>query len=242
MDFGPLTYALGLLAGVLSTLSPCVLPIVPILIGTAVAQHRHAPWALAGGLAVSYAVLGTTLAWAGASIGLDTGLVRVAGAIVLGLFGILLMSGGLQARFGQLTAGIGDAGQQWIGLRRIEGLKGQFLVGLLLGVVWSPCVGPTLGAAVTLASQGSRLPQVVALMALFGLGAALPLVLLSLLSRAAITRVRGRLLQAGKGGKIVLGGLMLALSVLILTGQDKAFETWMVDHSPPWLTRLTTRF
>lgn len=66
MTLGLGSYGLGLLAGVLSTLSPCVLPIVPVLIGSAVNAHRHAPLALAGGLALSYAIVGTALAWAGA--------------------------------------------------------------------------------------------------------------------------------------------------------------------------------
>ena len=65
MDFGLGSYGFGFLAGLLSTLSPCVLPIIPILLGSATNAHPRAPLALAGGLALSYAVIGTTLAWAG---------------------------------------------------------------------------------------------------------------------------------------------------------------------------------
>lgn len=92
MDFGLGSYGFGFLAGVLSTLSPCVLPIVPILLGSASNAHRHAPLALAGGLALSYAVLGTALAWVGASMGIDTSIFRNAGAVILGLLGVVLMS------------------------------------------------------------------------------------------------------------------------------------------------------
>ena len=113
---------------------------------------------------------------------------------------------------------------------------------MLLGIVWSPCVGPTLGAAIVLASQGSQLPQVAVLMGIFGLGAATPIVVLAYLSRSAMLRIRGNLMQAGKTGKNVLGVAMVALAIFILTGADKPLETWLVENSPAWLTQLTTRF
>ena len=87
------------------------------------------------------------------------------------------------------------------------GLAGQFGLGLLLGAVWSPCVGPTLGAASLLAAKGENLGQVAITMLAFGIGAALPLMLLGFLSREAMQRWRGRLLEAGKGGKTLLGVL-----------------------------------
>jgi len=174
MDFGVGSYGFGFLAGVLSTLSPCVLPILPILLGSALAAHRKAPLALAAGLALSYAVIGTTLAWAGASLGVDLSGLRVVGAVLLAAFGLILISAPLQQRFATVTSGIGNAGNAFISKLALDGLKGQFIVGLALGIVWSPCVGPTLGAAIVLASRGSHLPQVALLMAIFGLGAALP--------------------------------------------------------------------
>lgn len=242
MEFGLGSYGFGLLAGLLSTLSPCVLPILPILLGSATAAHPRAPLALAGGLALSYAVIGTLIAWAGAAIGIDAAIFRNIGAAILGLLGLVLMSSSLQQRFASATSGIGDAGNNLISRLNLNGLKGQFAIGLALGVVWSPCVGPTLGAAVVLASQGSHLPQVVLLMGIFGIGAAMPVVGLAYLSRAAMMKVRGKLMQAGKAGKIVLGAIMVAIAVLILTGADKPLETWLVDMSPAWLTALTTRF
>ena len=242
MDFGLGSYGFGFLAGLLSTLSPCVLPIIPILLGSATNAHPRAPLALAGGLALSYAVIGTTLAWAGSALGLDTSVFRGIGAAVLGLLGLVLISGGLQQRFAAATSSIGDAGNNLIARMRLDGLWGQFTIGLVLGVVWSPCVGPTLGAAIVLASQGSQLPQVALLMGIFGLGAALPVVVLAYASRSAMLKMRGKLMQAGKTGKVILGAIMIALSVLILTGADKPLESWLVAVSPMWLTTLTTRF
>ncbi|MGS0755544.1 cytochrome c biogenesis CcdA family protein [Roseateles sp. GG27B] len=242
MDFGLGSYGFGLLAGLLSTLSPCVLPILPILLGSATNAHPRAPLALAAGLALSYAVIGTTLAWAGSALGIDAAIFRNVGAAVLGLLGLVLISGTLQQRFALATSGIGDAGNNLLSRMRLDGLSGQFAIGLVLGVVWSPCVGPTLGAAIVLASQGAQLPQVALLMGIFGLGAALPVVALAYLSRGAMMKMRGKLMVAGKTGKTILGTIMIALAFMILSGADKPVETWLVDHSPAWLTQLTTRF
>lgn len=242
MDVGLGSYGLGLLAGLLSTLSPCVMPILPILLGSASAAHPKAPLALAAGLALSYAVIGTALAWAGSVASIDAAGLRTAGAAILGLLGMVLMSAALQRRFATATSGIGDAGNTFLSRFDLGGVKGQFVIGLALGVVWSPCVGPTLGAAVVLASQGSRLLQVALVMALFGLGAAAPVIVLARLSRATLMKARGKLLQAGKAGKALLGAVMVAVATLILSGADKPVEAWLVQASPDWLTSLTTHF
>ncbi len=240
--FGVGSYGLGFVAGLLSTLSPCVLPIVPVLIGSATSVHRRGPLALAGGLALSYAIFGTVLAWAGASLGLDTSVFRNVGAAMLGLLGVVLMSGALQQRFASLTSGIGNAGNNVIARIQPDGLMGQFTIGVVLGVVWSPCVGPTLGSAIVVASQGAHLAQTGLLMGVFGIGAALPLLALAYVSRGAAGSVRTRLVHAGKIGKTLLGAVLIALSILMLTGMDKALEAWLLEHSPAWLTQLTTRF
>ncbi len=240
MEFGLGTYGIGFAAGSLSILSPCVLPLVPILLGTAASAHRRGPLALAAGLTLSFAVIGVLLASAGASLGLDQTVFRNVAALMLLGFGVLLLSNGLQERFAVVASGASSAGQGMLSHLTLEGLSGQFVLGLLLGVVWSPCVGPTLGATITLASQGQQLGQVMLVMALFGLGAGLPLVILGSLSREAMLRMRGKLLAAGRQGKKVLGAVMLLLAVFILTGLDKRFETWVLDVAPAWLTQIGT--
>jgi sulfite exporter TauE/SafE len=79
-------------------------------------------------------------------------------------------------------------------------------------------------------------------MALFGLGASLPLIVLGLLSRQVMTKVRGHLLEAGKRGKQILGIVMLILGVAIITGGDKMFESWILSVAPDWLVKLTTSY
>ena len=242
MDFGLGSYGLGYLAGVLSTLSPCVLPLLPILLATALAAHRLGPYALALGLMLSFSAIGILVASVGASFGLDQSLFRNAAAVLLVVFGVVLLSARLQERLATAGSGLSSIGDRFLSRVSLDGLKGQFIVGLVLGLIWSPCVGPTLGAATTLASQGRNLAQITLLMALFGLGAGTPLVLLGGLSRASMARVRGGLSLAGKRGKLLLGGVMLLLGLAILSGLDKSFEAWVVDISPQWLTELTTRY
>jgi len=232
----------GLLAGVLSTLSPCVLPLLPLVLGAATAVHRFGMLALTVGLVVSFVAVGMFVATVGYAIGLDAEVFRAASAVLLGAMGVVLLSGALQARLAVAAGGMGDAGNRLLDRLSPGGLGGQFVVGLVLGAIWSPCVGPTLGAASTLAAQGKDLAAVAAVMLAFGLGAALPLLLVGSLSREAMKRWRGRLMQAGSGGKYVLGVGALVVAGLILTGWDHALEAALVAHSPDWLVDLTTRF
>jgi cytochrome c-type biogenesis protein len=242
VDFGIGTFFIGYVAGLLSTLSPCVLPLIPILIATAISAHRFGPYALAIGLTISFTTVGIFLSTAGASLGIDPDLFRNIAASILILFGIMLVSVNLQERFATATSGLSEAGNTLLSKVSLDGLKGQFVIGLVLGVIWTPCVGPTLGAATTLASQGQSLAQIGLLMVIFGLGAGTPLVVLGSLSRATMMRVRGKLFAIGKTGKYVLGAIMLLLGIAILTGYDKVFEAWIINISPEWLNNLTTRY
>ena len=142
MDFGLGTFALGYAAGVLSTLSPCVLPLVPILIVSALAQHRRGPLALAAGLALSFAVVGLLIATVGVALGLDQGLLRQFAALLLVGFGIALLSTKLQERFASLASGVSSAGHGLLARITAGGLWGQFLVGGLLFLPVLFVVGP----------------------------------------------------------------------------------------------------
>ena len=232
----------GFLAGLFSTLSPCVLPLLPLVLGAAVAAHRLGVLALAGGMVLSFVSAGMFVATIGFSIGLTGEVFRIASAAMLGALGVVLLSGALQQRFAAAAGGLGNAGNALIARIAPDGLRGQFVIGLILGAIWSPCVGPTLGAASVLASRGQNLGGVAATMIAFGAGAAVPLLVVGSLSREVLLRWRGRMLSAGAKGKYLLGGGALAISAMILTGWDHRLETLLVELSPAWLTDLTTRF
>ena len=239
-ELGLATYGLSFAAGGLSTLSPCVLPLIPILLGSAMAENKLAPMALGSGLALSFAVTGTALASLWQVFDIDPGILRMGSAILLIVFGLMLLSARLQQRFASATTGIGNAGNTLAASLNPEGLRGQFMLGLLLGIAWSPCVGPTLGVAIGLASQGQQLAQVALVMLLFGLGAALPIIGLGMLSRQGMQKFRGKLLLLGGKGKQLLGMLVLALGIMMLTGTDKLVEAALLELAPEWLVRLTT--
>jgi cytochrome c-type biogenesis protein len=236
------TLGLALLAGVLSVLSPCVLPLVPIVLGAAANQHRLGPVALALGLAVSFTAIGLFVATIGFAAGLDTGVFRAVAAILLIGVGIVLLVPRLQEQFALAAAPVSNWAGGYGDSFTPGGLFGQFGLGLLLGAVWSPCVGPTLGAASVLAAKGEDLFQVALTMIAFGIGAALPLMVLGVLSREALMRWRGRLMETGKAGKAILGVALIAVGLLVATNLDKRLEKILVDASPDWLTRLTTQY
>ncbi|TFG87003.1 MAG: cytochrome c biogenesis protein CcdA [Hyphomicrobiales bacterium] len=236
------TLGLALVAGVLSILSPCVLPLLPIVLGTAQSEHRLGPVALAAGLAVSFTVIGLFVATIGFAIGLDTDVFRAISAFLLIAIGMVLLVPRLQAQFAVAASPVGAWVDDRFGGFTATSLWGQFGLGLLLGAVWAPCVGPTLGAASLLAAKGDNLGQVALTMLAFGIGAALPLMALGFVSREAMMRWRGRLMEAGKNGKMLLGALLVAVGLLVATGADKRLETFLVDASPQWLTNLTTRY
>lgn len=234
--------ALAFVAGALTILSPCVLPLVPIVLSGAGRAGRFGPIALAGGLIVSFTAVGMAVALLGNSIGLDPDTVRLAGALMMIAIGMALVIPQAQPALERLAApAAGWAGARQQGLERY-GLAGQAGIGGLLGLVWSPCVGPTLGAATVLAAQGQNLAGAATVMAFFAAGVASVLIAISTVAKSTMAKVRGKLLKAGGQGKYILGGLLATVGIFIATGTDRIVEGLVVQASPEWLTELTTRF
>ena len=227
----PVGIGLALLAGVLSTLSPCVLPILPMVLGAAVSEHRFGPAALAAGLTLSFVAIGLFVATIGFSLGLDGGIVPDRRRHPAGGLRHRPLVPHLQARVAVAAGPVGNWAEHRFGGFSPGGLGGQFRVGLLLGAVWSPCIGPTLGAASVLAAQSRDLGQVALTMTVFGIGAASPLLLLGLLSREALTRWRGRP-DVGRTAvpRWHLASCWSPAAVLILSEADKTLEAGSCLH------------
>lgn len=107
MELGFSSYGLSFLAGVLSTLSPCVLPLVPILMGSAASEHRFGSVALVGGLMLSFTLIGVGLGSLSSSVGIEQDTLRVVAGVLLILFGTVLFSATLQERFGAMVSQMG---------------------------------------------------------------------------------------------------------------------------------------
>lgn len=224
---------LGYIAGALSILSPCVLPLVPMVMAAAATSGRSGPWLLAAGLSLSFAVAGTALSYVLLNIGMGLESVRYPAAAVMLIFAALLLSPVLSDRLSLFLSrftgrmnlpGTGDAIRP----------SGQFVVGALLGLVWLPCVGPTLGAAIALASLGQEMLFAFAVMLSFGLGTSSALVAVGLGAGKLLTRWRGNILSGANHGKKLLGVLLLVLGLMVLTGIDKLLEAWALTWLPAW--------
>jgi cytochrome c-type biogenesis protein len=235
-----LSLALAYIAGALSTLSPCVLPLIPILAGTALSSGQAAPMALAGGLVISFATVGSVLGATGAAASTGES-IRLAGAALLAAFGLVLLLPPLQRAVARalqpLATALGPLMQALPG----NGLTGQFGVGLVLGIVWSPCTGPALGAAASLAATRGSFSAAVVTMLAFGLGAATPLLAFTYAGRAGGQgMVRARRWAAI--GTPMLGAAMLVAGGLVLTGADRLVEAAATAHLPAWWVDWVTRF
>jgi cytochrome c biogenesis protein CcdA len=233
---------LALFAGLFSILSPCVLPLVPIVLSAAASEHRLGPLALATGLATSFTAIGLFVATIGYSIGLDGEFFKMTGAVLLVAAGCALALPRLQIQLALATAPLANWTERRFGEIATTGLRGQFGVGLLLGAIWSPCAGPTLGAASVLAAQGMSLGLVALTMLSFGFGSAIPLIVLGLASREAMMRWRHRLLAVGNKGKMALGGVLTISGLLILLQLDHQLEAWFVGIAPSFLLDLSGRY
>lgn len=231
---------LGFGAGALTILSPCVLPLVPVVLASSAQQHRMGPLALALGLVFGFVSAGFILAVFGSRLGIETEQVRFTGALILFAAGILLLFPRLQDRI----AGMAGPAIAWAASRQQgfedKGLLGQAAIGLLLGIVWSPCVGPTLGAATALAAQASRLSEVAITMTAFGAGIASMLLLIALLGQNALGRFRSGISTGAARAKAILGLSLGAIGLAIMTGYDRILEAALLAAAPDWLIALTT--
>jgi cytochrome c-type biogenesis protein len=229
--------ALSFSAGALTVLSPCVLPLALIAMTSSLQRHRFGPVALAAGLAVSSTILGLLFAMLGFAV--DRDLVRLVAAVLLVVLGLVLLSWRAQGSFARLLAPVTEGAARLLARTPRSGVVGQFLVGTLLGAIWSPCAGPTLAAAITLAAQRTSVPSAALVIAAFSLGAAVPLVALAYASRETLGR---RAESIARIARPLTGVALVVVGVLTLSGGDRLIETRLVDVMPGWLMDLTTRF
>lgn len=233
--------ALAYAAGALSTLSPCVLPILPIVLFGALDRHVWGPVALAAGLAASFAGVGIALASVGFSVGIDAETLRLAVAVLVGAAGVVLLAPALQGRVASMASPLAGKGQILLDRLQPSGIRGQFALGAVLGVIWSPCSGPTLGAAIGLAAQGDNLGAAAATMTAFALGAATPILVLAYGSRQAILARRDWMTRASRIAKPLIGAAFVSIGLFVLTGLDRVVEASLTRAMPDWLVTMTTR-
>jgi cytochrome c-type biogenesis protein len=232
----------GYIAGLLTLINPCVLPVLPIVLATALQAHKLGPVALAAGMSVAFVTLGLGIATLGQSIGLSADTLSDAAAVLMLIFGLILLVPRLNAGFAFATAGV--AAKADAGIDRVDrsGLGGQFLGGALLGAVWSPCVGPTLGGAISLASQGQNIAWAGAVMTAFAAGVSTVILALGYGARAALQRRRALMQRIAAKAKPIMGVVFVAVGLMLLFRVHHMIQTWLINVLPYWLQDFSVSF
>lgn len=232
-------FVFAYLAGLLTLINPCVLPVLPIVLVSALNANRWGPVALAAGMSVSFVIFGLFVTAFGAAIGLTQELLAQIGAGLMIVFGVVLLVPAFGRSFELATAGLASGADTRMNDIDAGDLRGQALGGLLLGAVWSPCIGPTLGGAIALASQGESLFYAGLIMTFFALGVSTLIIGLGMGAREAI-RTRAQALQAlAKRSKPILGVTFLAVGLMLLFNVHHIIEAWALEVMPIWLQDLS---
>jgi cytochrome c-type biogenesis protein len=230
---------LSLAAGSLTTLSPCVFPLLPLVLGSALQGSRFAPVAMGVGMTVSFAGIGMVLGAVGPALGIDADTVRTAGAAMLIAFALVMLVPALGERFTRWMLPIASTANA--ASARLDGgsLFGALALGSVLGLVWSPCSGPLLGSALTLVASEGGVARGGIVLGIFGVGAAIPLVAVAYASRSGFSRVRDWVLLRIERVRHVFALLLGAMGVAILTGGDKWLEAGVLQWLPDAWVNLT---
>ncbi|MEO1555942.1 MAG: cytochrome c biogenesis CcdA family protein [Pseudomonadota bacterium] len=232
-------FVFAYLAGLLTLINPCVLPVLPIVLVSALNADRYGPVALAAGMSVSFVTFGLFVTAFGPAIGLTQDTIAQAGAVLMIVFGTVLVVPMFARQFEMATAGFASQADSRMKDVDASGKKGQFLGGLLLGAVWSPCIGPTLGGAIALASQGQNLGYAGLIMVFFAMGVSTLIIGLGLGAREAI-RTRAQALRGiAERSKPILGVTFIAVGLMLFFQVHHIIEAWALEVVPIWLQDLS---
>ena len=232
-------YFWAYVAGVLTLINPCVLPLIPIIIASALQNTKTGPLALAAGLIFSFTLIGVGITAFGHLIGIDESVINRTAAVMMIVFGLILLIPKAQSALATLTAPLASNANSRLDHVQGNGAGGQFLIGILLGAVWSPCIGPTLGGAIGLAASGEGLGQATLTMLFFGIGVSSVLMALAYGSREILQTRKARLMAWMPWAKPVMGAALLLVGLIIFFHIDRIIDSWLLDIMPVWLQDLS---
>lgn len=222
---------LALLAGVLTIASPCILPILPILLGTSVAQtSRSRPLFIALGFVLTFASLGMLLSVVSSTAGLAQDALRNTGIALLALAGLMRLwprpYDVLMARAGGLLARLGAHGE-----RAGAGNAGGFVLGMSLGAVWTPCAGPVLASILALVARSQDLGWSGLLLTFYAIGAGVPMLAIAYGGQFATSKVR-QIARHTEGLQKGFGALVLLTALVFYFQYDVLAYAWLADYFP----------
>jgi cytochrome c-type biogenesis protein len=219
-------------AGVASFLAPCLVPLLPAYLGMVAgeAAEGHDPArAVAAtvvfvlGFATVFAGLGAAAGWVGSSLReVQDGVQRV-GGVVVAIMGLALL-GWIRGPFTRERRLLQR-------MPNIGGPARPFVVGVAFGAAWSPCVGPLLAAALTVAARSGQAGRGALLLTAYSLGIGLPFVLASL-GLASFPGLAARLKRIGPAIERVAGGLLIVLGLLLATGTYSHLTSYLARFTP----------
>jgi cytochrome c biogenesis protein CcdA len=228
---------LALAAGVLTVAAPCVLPMLPVVLGASVGQHdRSRPVFIALGFAFAFCAVALAFSVFSHVLGLSQETLRGAATVMLLVFGLLMI---WRTPFDWLAVRMNGMVNRAnaLGDRAGSGKLGGLVLGLTLGALWTPCAGPVLGSILTLVATAPDIGQAGLLLACYSLGAALPMMAIAYGGQYVTARVRrfaGRThrLQQGFGVFVVL------TAVAMFFDYDTLATVWLSNFYPQIATGL----
>src|SRR3989344_6720269 len=223
------------IAGIVTILSPCILPILPIVLSGSVGGHKR-PFGIVTGFVLSFTFFTLFLAVIVRSFGISADALRLVSVIIIGLFGIALVLPAAQKiseiLFSKLSSRmpVGNSG---------TGFFSGILIGISLGLIWTPCVGPIIAAVITLAATASVNSQTVLITLAYSLGTAIPMFFIMYSGRKLFEKVPWLLKNTGKIQR-VFGVLMILTALAIYFNIDRKFQTFILDTFPQYGIGLTS--
>lgn len=214
----PIDAPLALLGGVLTIASPCVLPILPIVLGGALhdraeSRRNTRPLFIVAGFVIAFAALGMLLASASQHVVLAHETLRHAGLAILAVLGLAMLwkapYAWLMNRLGNLAGRVLPSG----GGER-AGSLGALVLGMSLGAVWTPCAGPVLASILVLVAQARDLGRAAGLLLLYAIGAGIPMLVIAYGGQFVRTRIRAVARHADRLQQL-FGALILATAAAI---------------------------
>ena len=236
------------LSGVVTILSPCILPLLPVVLAGNVAGGRARPYGVVTGFAVSFTAFTLALSALVKAIGISADTLRIIAVVILFLFGVVLVVPALKDRvqvlLSRLTArsaavpGAPLGGKRGAPAER-SGYVSGLLVGVSLGVVWTPCVGPIMASVISLAVSNTVNLGSILITVAYSLGTSIPMFLIMIGGRSLLRKVPWLTLRAA-GIQRAFGALMIVVAVVVALGWDRTIETSLLTAAPGYGAGLTS--
>jgi cytochrome c-type biogenesis protein len=223
--------ALAFAAGLLTVAAPCILPLLPVLLGASIGrQDRWRPLFLVAGFIIAFSGFAILFGSFSTVLGLSHDTLRTASVVLLGSFGVLLLWPQPYERLMTRLHGLLSFADNIVA-RAGSGNAGGLVVGLTLGVLWTPCAGPVLGSILTLIATSEDLTRAAVLLVIYAIGAGIPILLIAYGGQYATTEVR-RLAPYTPALRRTFGAAVLLVALAFYTQYDSTVAVWFSELYP----------